>query len=130
MLVPETRLTLAGAEVAAKVIDGEAIIMNLANGTYYSMDGAGAVLWEWIVGGHTIQELVDGLTAGYTVSPSDALADVHRLADKLVQDGLLRVSDAGGEPRGVPAAPAPTRLPYRSPDLVRYEDMAELLALD
>ena len=30
-------------EIASKVIDGEAIIINLANGVYYSMDKVGAM---------------------------------------------------------------------------------------
>ena len=32
-------------EVAAKVMDGEAILINLSSGIYYSMDKVGGVLW-------------------------------------------------------------------------------------
>ena len=32
-------------EVAAKVVQGEAIIINLATGVYYSMTGVGAAAW-------------------------------------------------------------------------------------
>ena len=41
----DTHLVPNVAEVAAKVMDGEAILINLANGMYYSMDGAGGFLW-------------------------------------------------------------------------------------
>ena len=39
--LPE-RFRVNTEEVAAKVIDGEAIIINLTTGVYYSMDGVGA----------------------------------------------------------------------------------------
>jgi hypothetical protein len=35
-------------EVAAKGIDGEAILINLSNGIYYSLDNVGGLIWELI----------------------------------------------------------------------------------
>ncbi len=46
MLTLNDRLRPREEEVASKVIDGEAIIINLANGVYYSMDKVGALVWE------------------------------------------------------------------------------------
>src|SRR5678815_1858553 len=63
----ENRLRANDAECAAKVLDGEAVIINLLNGTYYSLDKAGAVVWELAADGGTIAEIVGGLTARYEV---------------------------------------------------------------
>ena len=35
--------------VVSEIIDDEAIIMDLADGTYFSSDGAGAIIWDGIV---------------------------------------------------------------------------------
>ena len=45
-------------EVASKVIDGEAIIINLANGVYYSMDKVGALVWDLLQTGYSLDEVI------------------------------------------------------------------------
>ena len=130
MPTPDSRLIANSPEVAAKVIDGEAIIINLATGMYYSMDRAGALVWEWLERGHSIQEIIEGVVAQYDVAVAQAEADVNQLIDRLLEDGLARVSEAGQEVLGRPAALSQARLPYQAPQLTRYDDMAALLALD
>jgi len=56
MLAADTRFRPNTAEVAAKVIDGEAIIMNLSNGLYFSLAESGAELWELLECGYSIEE--------------------------------------------------------------------------
>ena len=43
----QSRLKPNEEEVAAKVLDGEAILINLSNGAYYSTDKRGAFIWSW-----------------------------------------------------------------------------------
>src|SRR5215510_11576973 len=83
-------------EVAAKVIDGEAIIINLANGIYYSMDKVGGLIWEMLAETHSLEEVTTALTARYDVSSEQAQADVERLAAELVQENLLLLANDGG----------------------------------
>ena len=84
MLTLHTRLRPNEEEVAAKVMDGEAIMINLSNGVYYSMDEVGRLIWEMIEGRYSLQEMVAEIMARYDVSPSRAQADVERLAAELV----------------------------------------------
>ena len=58
MLRFDNRLQPRDEEVAAKVIEGEAILINLANGVYYSMEKVGGLIWEMIEGRHTLREMV------------------------------------------------------------------------
>ena len=129
----ESRLRANDAECAAKVLEGEAVIINLLNGTYYSLDKAGAVVWELAAGGGTIAEIVGGVTARYEVDDARARSDVERLIDELVAERLLVPAD--GASAGAPIADASVtvvtgRLPYDAPMLTTYRDMADLLALD
>ena len=129
---PVNRLRANDAECAAKVLDGEAVIINLLNGTYYSLDKAGAVVWELAAAGGTIDEIVSGLTVRYDVDASRARQDVERLVGELVTerllvpaDGAVAAPDAHGN-----GATANGRLAYDVPALTTYRDMADLLALD
>ena len=116
-------------DVASKVIDGEAIIINLANGVYYSMDKVGALVWDLLQAGHTLEEVIVGVTGRYDVARDQAESNVQDLVLELVQENLMVSTDNGT------AAPAQAmehqdRLPYEIPKLNIYRDMGDLLALD
>jgi hypothetical protein len=130
MFTPQSRLRPNEQEVAAKVIDGEAIIINLANGIYYSMDKVGGLLWEMLAAGHKLEEVVATVTARYDVSPEQAQADVERLATELLQENLLLEANDAEAPRKITAQEGQQKLPYETPLLNTYRDMGDLLALD
>src|SRR5947207_1546005 len=79
-------------EVAAKVIDGEAIIINLANGIYYSMDKVGALIWEMLAAGHSLAEVTTAVLARYDATREQAGTDAQKLAAELVREHLLVIS--------------------------------------
>lgn len=129
MIPGQTRLELNVAEVAAKVIDGEAIIMNLSNGLYYSMDDVGATIWQLAAEGHHMDAIADMIAQTYDVEHAVAAADLQRLVGELVDERLATVVGVGA----VQSAPTPAsseRRPYAPPVLHKYSDMADLLALD
>lgn len=131
MITPQNRLRPNGAEVAAKVLDGEAIMINLSNGMYYSMDKAGGLIWEMIAEGHTLAEVTQAIASHYEVSPEQASADVQRIARELIQENLVIVSDASPSPgERQERVVGQQRLPYEPPKLNIYRDMGDLLALD
>jgi hypothetical protein len=133
MLGPDSRLRANDAECAAKVLDGEAVIINLLNGTYYSLDKAGAVVWELAAAGNSIGQIVDGVTGRYEVDASRARADVERLLEELVTERLLvpaRDPNVSAQATVSSASAVNARLAYDVPSLTTYRDMADLLALD
>ena len=130
MLKPNDRLAPNTNEVADEVIDGEAILINLASGIYYSMAGAGGVVWSLIAAGHRLEDVAMTIAERYDVAPERAQADVQRVATELLEHRLVvvRESDAPDPPTATPAAA--TKLPYEQPSLTVYRDMGDLLALD
>ena len=123
------RLELQSDDVAAKVIDGEALIMNVSNGMYYSLTGTGAVAWELLAAGCTLADAAAAMHVRFEVSEERALADLGMLADRLLAEGLVRSSLGVSDSEGARVASA-GRLPYEAPTLESYSDMADLLALD
>jgi len=115
-------------EVAAKVMDGEAIIMNIANGAYYSVTGSGALIWEELERGMSVDQVVDALTAVYDVQPDTARADTVGLVGTLLTEGLVIETDGREGP--APRAAGVTREPYPEPVFEKFTDMADMLALD
>jgi len=116
--------------VAAKVFEGEAIIINLSNGIYYSMDNVGALIWEQIEAGLNLGEIVATLTARYDVSAGQAQADLERLGGELVEEGIVQPGQDDGSSRDRPRSVGATGLRYDSPRLEIYRDIGHLLALD
>jgi len=128
MLSLQARFRPNEKEVAAKVLDGEAIIINLSNGIYYSMDKVGGVLWAMLTEGHSLEEILAAIVARYDVSPEQARADIERLAAELLQENVVLTSDHAPPPREHPEPRQ--KLAYESPHLNIYRDMGDLLALD
>src|SRR5262249_15276667 len=118
------------AEVAAKVMDGEAILINLSNGIYYSMDKVGAVIWELVEKRYSLEEIGAALSERYQVSVEQAQADVERLMTARQQENLILEADGVTQGEELHPAEPQQRGPYESPQLNIYRDMGALLALD
>lgn len=124
----DRRVTHNGNEVVSKILDGEAVIINLTTGVYYSTAGTGASIWQWIEAGRSGEELAAALAASYEVDDETARRDVTRLLGELAAENLVTLDDPSPAP--APVTPPESRRPYVPPALTIYRDMRDLLALD
>jgi hypothetical protein len=116
-------------EVAAKVIDGEAIIINLTTGVYYSMDSVGGKVWSMVEAHHDISTIAETLAAQFDVASDHCRHDVEELVEQLLNERLIvETNEVPSESPVVDASPE--KLPYSSPTVSIYRDMGDLLALD
>lgn len=130
MLPPDHRLRTDEERVAARVIEGEAIMIHLGTGVYYSTTGAGSTIWSLLDAGHSIEETARAVADRYGADVDRVLADVRALATRLLDEGLA-VADPEREPTvGHPPEEVPDAPPYSAPVLERYDDLGALLALD
>jgi hypothetical protein len=116
-------------QVAAKVMDGEAVIINLSTGIYYSLGNTSGFIWSLIEKRPCIQDIVRCVVEHYDVSEVEAERDVLRLSRDLCNEGLA-VASAVGPAGSTLVAPAGQRLSYETPAIEKYTDMAEMFALD
>ena len=121
------RLIVDRTHVVHETIDGEAILINLRTGTYYSLEGAGAELWTVLSGGADTDAVVAAALERYEGEPGEIERDVSRLVTDLVREGLL-VEDPSPASES-PALPA-GRVPYSTPVLDTYTDMQEFMLVD
>jgi hypothetical protein len=117
-------------EIASKVIDGEAIIINLANGVYYSMEKVGALVWDLLQAGHSLEEVISAVTGRYDVAREQAEANVCDLVQELVQENLVVSTENGTSRAAEIRMEQQEKVPYEIPKLNIYRDMGDLLALD
>ena len=131
MLDAHTRLCPNVEEVAAKIMDGEAVLINLSDGMYYSMDLAGGLAWELIERHASIADIADALSARFAVERQQAEADIRHLAGELLAARLVQTTCGEASATLSPLPDPPNeRAVYQTPCLNAYHDMAELLALD
>ena len=132
MLDLDTRVRPNDEDVAAKVLDGEAIMINLATGTYYSLDGVGGLVWELIESEHTLGHIVNVVIQRFEVSPETAETDAYRLVEELLEEGIvMRVAEEASQAVAPSEKePGAGKLAYLPPELSIYRDMADLLELE
>ena len=84
----DTRLNVP-PQVMSRLVGDETVLLDLASGHYFGVDGVGKLIWESVAGGKTLAETVDAIVAEFDVEKAQAEADVTAFASQLVERGLL-----------------------------------------
>ncbi|HEV3050202.1 MAG TPA: PqqD family protein [Longimicrobium sp.] len=88
-----TRVVAARDQVSAQ-LDGEAVVLSLADGIYYGLDSVGASVWALLEQPRTVAELRDAVVAEYDVDAPTAEADLLQLLRDMAARGLVEVRPA------------------------------------
>ena len=91
----DTRVVAARDQVSVEV-EGEAVILNLADGVYYGLDPVGARVWEMLDRPRSVGELRDAVVAEWEVDAATAERDLLDLLDELSARGLVEVRTPAG----------------------------------
>jgi hypothetical protein len=121
------RFRVNSPKVVHETIEGEVVIIHLDTGCYYSLDGVGAVLWNWLDGGASLAEAAERLGQSYPSQPAAEV--VARLAADLQAEELIVPTvgkTSNGQAMAAPALPAN----FQNPVLHKHTDMQDLLLLD
>lgn len=127
----DQRVIINSPAVVGEIIDGEAIIMCLETGHYYSCDGAGAMIWSWILEGRSQSQISALALARYEAAPEKIQQSLEAFFDQLASENLIRfapldetVATVIPDPRTQP------REAFTAPALSTYTDMKDLIVLD
>jgi Coenzyme PQQ synthesis protein D (PqqD) len=88
-----TRITLEHTFVLSKDavfrdLDGEAVILDLAAGTYFGLNAVGTRMWQLLERHGRLQEVHDALREEYDVAPDLLERDLLGLVARLVEARL------------------------------------------
>jgi hypothetical protein len=90
-LSPATVLIAARDQVSTE-LEGEAVILGLADGVYYGLDGVGAMVWERLRQPTSVAQLRDAVTAAFDVDAETAERDLLALLRELVDRRLVEAA--------------------------------------
>jgi len=126
------RFRLNHGTATGKVIDDEAILINVVTGRYYSLVDAGCVVWVRLSSGGSVSEAVTAVLERYDADEQTVTAEAPVLVQELVDQGLLVEANDGESTSSADelAPPEGARLAYTGLELLTFTDMEDLLAFD
>lgn len=94
---PSTRIR-RNPKVVFRRMSGQegAVLLRLDTAAYHGLNATGALIWERVSDGITLEELVREAGAEFEDAPEDLANEIAAFVDDLLGRGLLEVAD--GEP--------------------------------
>lgn len=129
----EVHLCVADPQILSEIVEGEAVVLDLRSGSYFSLDPVASAIWERIVAGTTEAEIARALHASFDVTPAIAAQAVEEFVARLLTEGLVITVTLAGAPESATVPPDGLdhpRAPFTRPLLKRYDDVQDLLLLD
>ena len=80
---------VVNSEVVARTVGDEAILLDLATGTYFTLNPVGAVVWRRLEAGDSIDEIVAAVLSEFDAAESVVREDVRVLLEDLASNGLV-----------------------------------------
>jgi hypothetical protein len=72
-----------------RIVDGEAVVINLTNTHYYSLNKTGTFIWNLLVEGDlSVDEIVGEIVVRYGQSGEAVLPDVRNVLEELAREDL------------------------------------------
>ena len=115
--------------VVGEVIDGEAIIIHLESGTYFSARDSAARIWELVEQGASVAQIIEVLASEYDKNALELSFNLAAFFAQLQSNHLI-VEDSSAAPATLTVALVESKRPYSEPQLEIFRDMQNLLMLD
>jgi hypothetical protein len=78
-------------DVLGRVLDGEAVLLDLASGTYFGLNDVASRIWELVATGVTVGALREAMLAEFEVGAETLTADLESLLVAMQARGLIRI---------------------------------------
>ena len=131
-----SHVAVNGPDVIHETIAGEAVIINLMSGRYYSLQGTGTEIWNLIGEGAVVSGIVASMVSRYPDTDLEMRRIVVLFLEQLREENLIRVEPAGESASGaIPETEATAGASAQSsgfalPTLQVFTDLEDLLLLD
>lgn len=124
------RFEVASQDIVHETIEGEVVIVNLENGFYYSTDKAGCQIWNMLLGGFSVGEIVQSLRDRFPQQADEISTPTTSMINDLFGERLIKVSkDAQGPEAGQPPE-VEIGDEFVPPALAKHREMQDLLLVD
>jgi hypothetical protein len=76
-------------DVPSTEMNGEHVIMDLASGKYFSLQGAAGAIWQLLISPHTESELIAKLAGQYQIDKASCHDDTQPFLQQLLEKKLI-----------------------------------------
>jgi hypothetical protein len=84
----DSRLSIP-APVMSRFVGDETVLLDLASGMYFGLEGVGKRIWESFADGKSLGETAAIIASEFEVDEEQAQADLTQFATELIERGLL-----------------------------------------
>jgi hypothetical protein len=84
---------ITAPDVLLQDLEGEAVLLNLANGRYYGMDENSYHMYKTLLSSGSVQAAYEALSREYEVEPGRLRADLDQFLARLLENGVLLYAD-------------------------------------
>jgi hypothetical protein len=91
MTVPFSSKVVQAPDTLINVIEGESVLLNLKNESYYGLDEVGTRMWELLTTSDTIQNAYEMILDEYDVDADTLKQDMLNLINNLIINGLIEI---------------------------------------
>jgi hypothetical protein len=78
-------------DIVFRKLEGEAVILHLATGTYYGLDSVGTRIWELLQEQSRVDAVLEAILQQYEVEPARCEQDLLGLLGRLHAKGLIEI---------------------------------------
>jgi hypothetical protein len=119
-------------QVISETVGGETIIVNLATGHYFNLQGTAVDVWDGIARGDSRDAIVAFLAASYAAADGEIEEAVGSLLDDLTAAELVTPeAENGAASVAIERPPGGQQLPpFIPPTFTTFTDMQDIILLD
>lgn len=85
----ESQQVIKAPDVLLQDLNGEAVLLNLANGLYYGLDENSFHMYKTLTSSSSVQAAYETLLQEYEIEPSQLKLDLEKFLDHLLENGLV-----------------------------------------
>jgi hypothetical protein len=117
------KYAINGPDVVSEDFDGQIVILNLANGHYFSLAGIASPIWTLLLAGHTPRSILISIQA----KRPELMEQSMEFFARVVELNLVHSRGAGA---GDALGPIDEAWSSDGPQIQVYDDLAELILAD
>ena len=83
---------VAGSDALLRELDGEAVILNLGDESYYGLNATGLRMWQALTSSESIESAFQTLKNEFEVDETTLQSDLDQLIQKLLDGKMITLS--------------------------------------
>ncbi len=125
---PNFILKTASAKILWECVDTSTLVINLENGSYYSLEQSASILWKLLLAGYSPNQIAEQASIKYDLDRQSTLGEILQWCESLILEGLM-ISDSQQSGASLTLAEL-VLTEYVKPELKKYTDLETLLLAD